>query len=173
MATTGRIAGFIAIAVLILVVVVVVVLARSGPTPVSRATPAPWATAIYTPGWAIPTLMPLPGTPRPMLDFELAFELRGSDFTRTVDASLTNTGTIDAHNVKATSQVWSGNTRIRVNGQDMLVEELGNLTAGAIVTRSITVSVSFFDGLKLQTNGGVVIVDITSDEGSKQFRFII
>ena len=86
---------------------------------------------------------------------------------------MTNTGIIEAHNVTASVQLWSGNSRIKVNGKDILVEELGNLAPGATVTRSITVSVGFVDGLKLQTSGGVVIVDVVHNEGSKQFRFII
>lgn len=191
-----RIAGLVVI--LALVAVAAVALARAGHVPAGGGVPpVPTAQATYTFPTALPpptvtsvatlksTESPTPTTPppgpastpgggtvAPLVDFQLTFQISGSGFGRTVNASLTNTGTVNAHNVTATLQLWAGSSRIKVNGQDMLVEDLGDLVAGATVSRTINITVSFLDGIKLQSSGGTITVDVVSDEGSKQFQFV-
>jgi hypothetical protein len=89
----------------------------------------------------------------------------GSGLTsRTISAQLTNLGTGDAHNVSAKVEVTSQGSRIKLNGQDSLVQSLGTIKAGTTLNLQETVSVNITDGLKILQNGAAVILTVSSDE---------
>ena len=95
----------------------------------------------------------------------------GDDLTRTIKAQLANTGTADAHNVRARVEVYSQRTRIKINGRDYLEESLGTIRAGAVVDIEKTVTVSVMDSLKVLRDGASVRITVFSDEKNQSISY--
>lgn len=130
----------------------------------------------------VPTLSPFtpitpsPGqtvTPNSSISFSLNVpksELSGLN-SALVTAELTNTGTGDAHNTKAFLEVATQGTRIKVNGQDSLIIDLGSIKAGQMVTRDVSLSFGLFDGLKISQSGATLTLNIHSDETTQSLTY--
>ncbi len=94
----------------------------------------------------------------------------GSGLSYTVTADIANTGTSDAHNVWGKIEVFSGSSRIQVNGSDYLRVDIGTLKAGSTVTKQVPIEFSMADGLKMMQNGAEFVLTVTSDEKTQVFK---
>jgi hypothetical protein len=104
--------------------------------------------------------------------FEIVIaDISGSGLSWTVTAQLTNTGDSDAHNVRAKVEVFSAKARIKLNGQDYLIEDVGTLEAAATVTKQVTLNFVAFDGLKISRNGARFVLTVDSDEHTETLSY--
>ena len=91
-------------------------------------------------------------------------DVSGSGLSRTITSQLSNTGSSDAHNVWARLEVFCQESRVKVNGEDYLREDIGILKAGATAAREVTLGFNAFDGLRMSRNGARFVLTIYSDE---------
>jgi hypothetical protein len=131
------------------------------PTPPTPPPPAP-----VTP----PSSPPPPAVHDVKFEF-LITDISGSGLSRTVTAEVTNTGSDDAHNCWAKTEVFSKESRIKIGGEAYLRENIGTIKAGTAVTRRITLEFSAFDGLKISQNGARFELTISSDEHTQTFSY--
>lgn len=98
-------------------------------------------------------------------------DISGENLSRTITAKLTNSGTSDAHNVRARVEVFSLANRIKIKTdgieREYLEKKLGTIKAGTTVTVRETVSISVFDSWKISRDGAVVSLTIYSDEATR------
>jgi hypothetical protein len=87
-----------------------------------------------------------------------------------VGVRLTNSGSVDANNVQAKVELFSGSVRVKINGQDFIQENLGTLSAGQSLDQQENLSISATDAVALLMGGGNVTIKLTisSDEGTQQ-----
>jgi hypothetical protein len=95
--------------------------------------------------------------------------VQGSGFSRTVTAALTNNGSATATNVAAEVEVYAGDHRVQIDGEDRLHIDVGTVEAGQHVTRDVPLRFSFTDGLRLQASGATFVITIDSDQGPAVF----
>ena len=127
--------------------------------PVTNLTPSP-----HTPTASSPT-----GTSPIASNKDVSFNLNvidmsNSGFNYTATAEISNKGTTDAHKVRAEVEVFSQGSRIKVNGQNSLIINLGNIASGATLTTQAKLSFSVTDGPKILKNGATFKITIYSDE---------
>jgi len=90
--------------------------------------------------------------------------------SRIVTAKLINSDGY-AKNVVVTLELFVGRDRIKVNGKDELVIPIGDMKPNSSVEKSVEISVSFFDGLKIKSRGYVdAKLTISWDGGREVFR---
>jgi hypothetical protein len=183
--TLGIILGVVIGAIVLIAIIVLVVFAfilpaaraettgtTAGPitSTITASTAQPSATP---PRGSLPTTtLPISVTPKGAVDFDLQITgMSGSDLTRTVTAQITNTGTIDAHNVSAKIEVFSGGSRIKVNGSDYITQTAGTIKAGATTNSQVSLTFSFFDVPRLLSNGANFTITINSDEKARTFNY--
>jgi hypothetical protein len=135
------------------------------PTASDRPTVSPPNPITLSPGQTI--------TPNPNIYFSL--NITNADYSNLtnalVTAALTNTGNADAHNTLAYVEVTTQGTRIKVNGEDSLVIELGIIKAGQAITRDVRMSFNLFDGLKISQSGATLTLTIRSDESTQSLMY--
>ena len=95
----------------------------------------------------------------------------GEGLSRTVVAQLSNTGSADAHNVRARVEVFSQNSRIKINSQDYLEENFGTLKAGTTLNIQETISIGLLDSLKIARDGATFNLTIYSDERTQSSSY--
>jgi hypothetical protein len=101
------------------------------------------------------------------VDFEFSvIKISGSGLSRIVDAQLTNTGDADAHNISVKIKAFSGDSIIRLNGEDYIEVIVGTIAAGDRIEKQIELNVSIIDGLKITQTGLYIEMTISSDEYS-------
>jgi hypothetical protein len=153
--------------------------------------PAPGPTSIPAASQTnVPSSLP-PGGPRPsqsptltsspispaatvgQATFEISISsVTGTGLSRTITAQITNTGSVDAHNVRIKIEVSSGGSRVQLNGQDSYQSSnLGSLKAGATISPQATVSINPIDGLRVSQSGAQVIATIYSDDGTQSLSY--
>lgn len=117
------------------------------------------------------TPSPMPST-RGSVDFDFTItEIRGSGLSRDITALITNTGKADAHNVWAKMEVFSGDSRVRLGGQDYLRVDIGTIGAGESIERQVTLSFTLADGLTISRSGATFKLTINSDEHSETYSY--
>lgn len=99
----------------------------------------------------------------------IGFDFRVIDVTRrgfstTLRAGLLNVGDFDAHHMQLKLEAFCEGQRIRLDGRDYVIENLGTLQARQWVTKTRTIGVGFSDGLRIQGRGITLKVTISSDE---------
>ena len=96
--------------------------------------------------------------------------LSGLDLT--VSARFTNSGTADAHNVQARVELFSGNQRVKINGQDYMQDSLGALAIGQVLERQEKLSLTAGDLIALLTGSKVTIkLAVSSDEITQEISY--
>jgi len=98
-------------------------------------------------------------------------DISGSGLSRTIVAEITNTGTMDAHNVWYKVEITSADSKIKLNGEEYLRVDIGTLKNGDTVKSELTISVSITDGLKIASNGFRLILTMNSDEHSETLYY--
>jgi cytoskeletal protein RodZ len=110
----------------------------------------------------------LPGSPpttSAAVNFDLTVtNISGTGLSRTITWQITNTGTIDAHNVSVEAQIYSQGDLVKVNGLDSISETLGTIQAGETITDNVTLSFSVLDAPKILLNGATINLTVSSDE---------
>jgi len=96
-------------------------------------------------------------------DFRV-IDITGRGLSRTVTVGLLNVGNFDAHHVQLELEAFCSGRRIRLDGRDYLIENLGTLRARQWVTKTRTFGLGFSDGLRIQGTGITLKVTISSDE---------
>ncbi len=89
----------------------------------------------------------------------------------TVNAQVTNTGTVDAHNVWVKVEIIYQGSIVKIGGQDYLRKDLGTLAPGQTVTSQVTLSVSLTDGIKIAQNGATFRLTVYSDEKTQTMSY--
>ncbi len=106
------------------------------------------------------------------MSFKLVItDISGSGLSWTVSSQLANTGDADAHHVWAKVEVFSGDSRVKLDRQDYLREDIGTLKATATVTPQVTLNFDALDGLKISRNGARFVLTIYSDEYTESFSY--
>ena len=127
--------------------------------PVTSQAPSPQKPAASSPTTTNPV------TNNKDVNFSLKIiSMSNSGFNYTATAEISNTGTTDAHNVRAEVEVFSQGSRIKVNGQNSLSITLGNITSSATLTTQAKLSFSVTDGPKILKNGATFKITVYSDE---------
>ncbi|MFC1967957.1 hypothetical protein ACFLVX_01010 [Chloroflexota bacterium] len=144
------------------------------PAPVPAPAPAPAPPPSPAPS-PTPLPAPAPGPPPPQsgdvkFEFEIT-DISGSGLSRAIAAQVTNTGSIDAHNVWGKVEVFSQGSRIKLGGKEFLRMDIGTIAVGQTITTEVTLVFSFTDGLKLAQNGANFVLTIYSDEYTETFSY--
>ncbi len=140
----------------------------SPPQDIIETDPNPAPTFISTP---IPSLSPSPSTTNNItFDFVIT-NISGSGFSRTIIAQLTNRGSTAAHNVWAKIEASSGESKVKLSGQDYLREDIGTLKAGEIIGKQVTLNFAITDGVKIMQKGVHLELTILSDEYTQTFSY--
>ncbi len=169
------IAFLVAIAVLAAMLTGVIPIGHKAPP--SSSTNIPAAPTVASPSPGQPPASPAPSTPTPpptvgSVKFELNLtNITGSGTSRTVTATLTNAGNVDAHNVWAKIQASVGGSPINLNGQPYVRVDIGTLPSGQSVTRQVTLSFSLIDSIKILQQGARLDLTVISDEGQQTFSY--
>jgi hypothetical protein len=151
-------------------------------TPVQNpaTSPAVSPAAPPVPSVLSPSTAPVPSNSNataasPAVDFNVnigAVENTGLT-SRKITGQITNTGTVDAHNVTAKVQVFCQGSLVKINNQDFITQPFGTIKAGDTVSQGISVSFSILDAGRLTQNGATVNLTITSDETTRTFSYNI
>lgn len=92
--------------------------------------------------------------------------------SRSITGEITNTGSIDAHNVNCKIEVYSNSKLININnGQSSISQALGTIKAGQTVTTTVDLTFGLFDGVSLTQNGATVNLQISSDEKTQVLSY--
>jgi hypothetical protein len=88
-----------------------------------------------------------------------------------LNASLTNLGDSDAHNVRVQLRARVGNSYIKINGADPFVVNIGDLAARTATSQNLTLEMkmSLAQGRQAQNEGMVFEIAVLSNERTKQF----
>ena len=97
--------------------------------------------------------------------------ITGSGLSRTITARIANTGSVAAHNVRATVNVTSGGSPVRISGQDSLDVSIGDLAPGAAVEKAVELGFGFADGLRISQQGATFFLTVSSDEAAETFSY--
>ena len=98
-------------------------------------------------------------------------DVSGDGLTRTITGEITNSGNLDAHNVKGKIDVFSSGKLVQINGQNYITRELGTIKAGQTVTTQIELTFGIFDGVSISQNGATVNLEIASDEATQTLKY--
>ncbi len=98
-------------------------------------------------------------------------DVSGDGLTRTITGEITNSGNLDAHNVKGKIEVFSNGKLVQINGQSYITRELGTIKAGQTVTTQIDLTFGIFDGMSISQNGATVNLEIASDEATQTLKY--
>ncbi|WP_290902262.1 hypothetical protein [Ferroglobus sp.] len=91
-------------------------------------------------------------------------------FSRKITAKLTNKDGY-ARNVKVSLELLVDGERVKVNGREKLEVVVGDIKPNESTVKTVEISVSFFDGLKIKSKGYVdVKLTISWDGGREVMR---
>ncbi len=139
--------------------------------PTVRPTVPPAVTSTPVPPTPLATVVS-PPVPAASVDFQIYVSgVGGTGLSRTVTAQITNNGTADAHNVWVKSEVFSGQQKVSISGQDSLRMDIGIVKAGTTVPVQANLTFGLLDGLRIQQNGARFLLTITSDERTQTLNY--
>ncbi len=91
--------------------------------------------------------------------------------SRSITGEITNTGSIDAHNVICEIRVYSKGKQIQIGGKDSISKAIGTIGAGETATTTVDLSFGAFDGVTLSQNGATINLQIASDEKTQLLTY--
>jgi hypothetical protein len=92
--------------------------------------------------------------------------------SRSITGEISNTGSVDAHNVICKIEVYSKGKLIKVNsGLSSVIKSLGTINAGKTATTRVDLAFSPVDALTLTQNGVTVNLQISSDEKTQLLTY--
>jgi hypothetical protein len=132
---------------------------------------APAAPASSSPTTSVPQTSPAPEIKK-TVDFSLQIiGVSGSGYSRRVSSRLANTGTADAHNTAVKVEAYYQGSKIKLGGQEYILQNLGIINAGISQTVETDLKFSIADGTKILKNGVDFVITITSDEKSTSLNY--